>query len=104
MAKLIETTPDGIQTTGSTTYFYFGVNPQALHSLPLGAEFTCVSSPYGFDDKWESVRFVVARTGLRVKAKRSLEPYEVEHFKELIQQSQRARHESKQTSNRIPSS
>lgn len=86
MSRLIAATPDGIQTTGKTTYFYYGVDPLELHALPLGAEFTCVYSPYGFERNWESVRFVVTKVGCQVKAKRTLEPHEIEHFQHLIAQ------------------
>lgn len=91
MTTLIDSQPDGI-LRGQTTLFYFGVKPLELGKIPVGSEFTCVYAPEG-NRGWLCIRFMVLerdnhlKTGGRffqVKAERTLEPHEIQHFERLL--------------------
>lgn len=85
MASLIETEPDDLQFAGEQACFYFGVKAIDLSKLDIGAEFTCVYAPSG-QQGWKSVRFMSSDGGYTVKARRELEPREIEHFEALLRQ------------------
>lgn len=98
MATLLESTPDDLRYCGEQAVFYYGTTSLGVANLPIGARYTCVYSPAG-EQGWKSVQFQLveennARLGgmerwHRVKAKRFLEPHEIDHFiKKLAKEEQ----------------
>ena len=91
MTALTHAQPDGYQHTPSSTLVYFGVAPEALHTLADGAHFSVVYMPAGYVVLYRVERDPKPLANGRlapayvVENKRELTDGEREHFRRLVE-------------------